>query len=135
MTKCLKVMFLVTLSSLPCVADTSDQYRVCSENAKTQARMNACANEEVTRGDAEANGIYRALVARTSRQPEALAKVKAAERAWIVYRDAYIDAMYPEEHKQVEYGSVYPMEIDLLRATLTREHVTALKQLLQRYSN
>lgn len=43
--------------------------------------------------------------------------------------------MYPEEHKQVEYGSVYPMEIDLLRATLTREHVTALKQLLQRYSN
>src|SRR5438067_4399056 len=80
-------MFLVTLSSLPCVADTSAQYRVCSENAKTQARMNACANEEVTRGDAEANGIYRALVARTSRQPEALAKVKAAERAWIVYRD------------------------------------------------
>jgi uncharacterized protein YecT (DUF1311 family) len=134
-TKCLKIVFLVTLSSLPCVADMSDQYRLCSEDAKTQARMNACANEEAARSDAEANGIYLALLARTSRQPEALAKVKAAERAWTVYRNAYIDAMYPAEHKQVEQGSVYPMEIDLLRANLTREHVMALRQLLQRYSN
>ena len=67
-------------------------------------------------------------------EPEAVAKIKAAERAWIAYRDAYTDAMYPAKDKQTEYGSTYPMEVDLLRAKLTQRQVTALKELLQQYS-
>ena len=50
------------------------------------------------------------------------------------YRDAYMDAMYPAENKQAEYGSIYPMEADLLRAKLTQRQVTALKELLRQYS-
>jgi hypothetical protein len=37
-----------------------------------------------------------------------------------------MEAMYPAEDKQAEYGSVYPMEADLLRAKLTQRQVTAL---------
>ena len=116
-------------------AQNSEQYRACSEKAKTQAQMNACANEEARRVDAELNRIYGKLVSKAEGNAAGVAKVKAAQRAWIAYRDGYIDAMYPAEDKQAEYGSVYPMDVDLLRAKLTRQQIAALKELLQQYSN
>ena len=41
----------------------------------------------------------------------------------------------PAKDKQTEYGSVYPMEVDLVRAKLTQQQVAALKEMLQQYSN
>jgi uncharacterized protein YecT (DUF1311 family) len=96
--------------------------------------MTACASDEAARVDAELNGVYRKLLSKAASQPEAVAKIKAAEKAWIAYRDAYMDAMYPAKDKQAEYGSIYPMEVDLLHAKLTQQQVTALKELLQQYS-
>lgn len=102
------------------------------DSAKTQAAMNACANEEAQRVDAELNKVFRSLLSRTASQPDARAKIEAAEKAWVAYRDAYMEAMYPAKDKQAEYGSVYPMEADLLRAKLTQQQVAALRNLLQR---
>lgn len=128
----LAIAFLI--ASLPALAQDSAQYRACNEKAKAQVEMNACASEEVTRVDAKLNGVYQKLLSQAASQPEAAAKIKTAERAWIAYRDAYMDAMYPAKNKQAEYGSIYPMEADLLRAKLTQRQVTALKELLQQYS-
>jgi uncharacterized protein YecT (DUF1311 family) len=133
--RCLAVVLFIALNSFPCLAQNSEQYRACNQKAKTQAEMSACANEEGVRVDAELNNIYRTLLSKAGSQPEAVAKIGAAERSWIAYRDAYIEAMYPANDKQAEYGSVYPMEVDILRAKLTRQQVTALKELLQQYSN
>jgi uncharacterized protein YecT (DUF1311 family) len=130
--KYLSVVFL--LASLPGFAQDSAQYRACNEKAKTQAEMNVCASGEAARVDAELNELYRKVLAQAAKQEEAVAKIKAAERAWITYRDAYMDAMYPAKNKQAEYGSIYPMEADLLRAKLTQRQVMALKELLQQYS-
>ena len=96
--------------------------------------MNACANEEAARVDSELNDVYLALLTKTSSRPEVVARTKTAERAWIAFRDAYIDAMYPASDKQTEYGSIYPMEVNLLRAKLTRQQVTALKELVRQHS-
>jgi uncharacterized protein YecT (DUF1311 family) len=112
----------------------SAQSHACNEKAKTQTEINACASDEAARADAELNEVYRKVLAEAGKQEEAVAKIKAAERAWIAYRDAYMDAMYPAKNKQAEYGSIYPMEADLLRAKLTQRQVTALKELLQQYS-
>lgn len=131
----LAVVLFVAVISFPCFAQNSEQYRTCTDKAKTQAEMNACANKEAVRVDAELNNVYGALLSKAESQPEAIAKIKAAERAWIAYRDAYIEAMYPAKDKQTEYGSVYPTEADLLRAKLTKQQVTALRELLQQYSN
>jgi uncharacterized protein YecT (DUF1311 family) len=128
----LVIAFLV--SSLPALAQDSAPYRACNEKAKTQTEMNACANAEVSRVDAQLNGVYRKLLSQAASQQEAVEKIKAAEGAWIAYRDAFIDAMYPAKDKQAEYGSMYPMQADLLRAKLTERQVTALKELLQQYS-
>ena len=130
----LAVVFLMALSGFPRSAQYSAQYQTCSDRAKTQTEMNACANEEAVRVDADLNDVYRKLLSKAASRPEALAKIKAAERAWVAYRDAYIDAMYPANDKQAEYGSVYPMEVDLLRAKLTGQQVAALRALLEQYS-
>ena len=95
--------------------------------------MNACANEELTRLNAELTQVYSQLLASASVQPTAVTKIKAAEKAWVTYRNAYMDAMYPAADKQSEYGSVYPMEGDLLRAELTRRQLAALKVMLHKY--
>jgi len=122
-------LLLVVVSGSVC-AQESPQYRACSDGAKTQVAMNACASDEAARADAQLNDVYRTLLQKTT-DTTAATKIKVSERAWIAYRDAYIDAMYPAENKQAEYGSVYPMEIALLRAKLTRIQIAALKDLSQ----
>ena len=132
--KCLVVAFLMTVISFACCAQDSVEYRACSDKANTQSEMTACASEEAARVDAKLKTTYRALLARVTSQPEALAKIKAAERAWIAYRDAYIEATYPAEDKATEYGSIYPLDVNLLRAKVTRRQVTALGDMLLHYT-
>lgn len=126
------IAFLV--ASVPALAQDSAQYRTCNDKAKTQGEMNACASEEAARVDAELNTVYRNLLSKAASQPGAVAKIKASERAWITFRDAYMDAMYPAKDKQAEYGSVYPMDADLVKARLTRQQVAALEEMLKQYS-
>ena len=132
--KCLVVTFLMTVISFACFAQDSAEYRACSDKANTQSEMTACASDEAARVDAKLKTTYRALLARVTSQPEALAKIKAAERAWIAYRDAYIEASYPAEDKATEYGSIYPLDVNLLRAKLTRRQVAALEDMLLHYT-
>jgi uncharacterized protein YecT (DUF1311 family) len=109
-------------------AQESAQYLACADSANTQDVLTRCANEEAKRSDAELNSAYQKLLAALSDNRKAAAKVKAAQRAWLAYRKAYMDAMYPEEDKQ-SYGSVFPMEFDLLVAKLTRDQIAALRAL------
>ena len=76
----------------------------------------------------------RALLAKVASQPEAVAKIKAAERSRVAYRDAYIEATYAAKDKAIEYGSMYPLDVALLRAKLTQRQVAALEDMLQRYT-
>lgn len=128
------VLCSLVLGVVPALAQDSAQYRACNEKAKAQTEMNACASDEAARVDDELNQVYHKLLSQAGNQPGAVAKVKVAESAWAAYRDAYMEAMYPAKNKQAEYGSIYPMEADLLRAKLTQRQVTALKELLQQYS-
>jgi len=129
--KFLAMVWLVT--SLSASAQDSPPYRACNKNAKTQMEMNACATQEADRVDADLNGIYHKVLAAAAGDQSAVAKIKTAEKAWIVYRDAYMDAMYPADDKQAEYGSIYPMEEELLRAKLTQRQVVALSELWKQY--
>ena len=125
---------VLLMASLPAFSQDSPRYLACNKKAKTQPEMNACANEEATRVDGELNDVYHELLSKAASDPEAVAKIKAAERAWITYRDAYMDAMYPAKDKPAEYGSIYPMEAALVQAKLTKRQVAALKDLLHQYS-
>ena len=127
-------MLLTLLGQTPCFAHDSAEYRPCSDKANTQAEMTACAGAEAKRVDAKLNSTYRALLARAASQPEAVAKIKAADRAWVAYRDAYIEATYPAKDKATEYGTIYPLDVALLRAKLTQRQVAALEDMLRYYT-
>jgi uncharacterized protein YecT (DUF1311 family) len=127
-------LLLLTLVSLPLLSQPSPRTFDACADKKTQAELNSCANEEAKRADAELNSTYRTLLSKAAPRPESVAKIKAAERAWIAYRDAYTEATFPAENKQAEYGSMYPMLVNLLRAKLTQQQITALKDLLDQYS-
>jgi len=103
------------------------------DKANTQSEMNSCANEEVLRVEAELKDLQQKLALAARKEAGAIDKIGAAARAWITYRDAYLEAMYPAKDKQAAYGSIFPMEIGLLRAKLTREQIRALSELLKQY--
>jgi uncharacterized protein YecT (DUF1311 family) len=96
-----------------------------------QPELNACAADEAARVDGELNRVYRELLSKNSDDPAAAEKIKKARRAWVAYRDAYVEAMFPAEDKQAEYGSMYPMEVSQILAALTRQQVEALKDLIR----
>jgi uncharacterized protein YecT (DUF1311 family) len=129
------LLFALLAISAPALAQNSAQYRACNKKAKTQIEMNACANQEASRIDAQLKAVYGKLLSQATSQHKDAEKIKAAEEAWIAYRDAFIEAMYPAKDKRAEYGSIYPMQADLLRANLTQRQVIALMELLQQYSS
>ncbi len=124
---------LAFVSSVLAFSQDSEQFRACNEKAKVQLEINQCASQEADRVDAQLNKVYGQLLSRAAGEPNAVAKIKAAERAWITYRDAYIEAMYPASDKRAEYGSMYPMDVALLRARLTQRHLIDLEELLKEY--
>jgi uncharacterized protein YecT (DUF1311 family) len=130
--RCLAVVLFIAFGSSPSFCQNSKEYRACNEKAKTPAEMNACAHEEAARVDAKLDTVYAKLLSKAESDPVALAKIKNAEKNWIAYRDAYISAMFPAAHKLTEYGSMYPMKADLLRAKLTHQQITALNALLRK---
>jgi uncharacterized protein YecT (DUF1311 family) len=104
------------------LAQESPEYLKCNEKATAQPELNACAADEAARVDAELNRIYRELLAKAKDDAVAVEKIKKFQRAWIAYRDACLDASFPAEDKQAEYG--------LLGAKLTRRQVEVLKELM-----
>jgi uncharacterized protein YecT (DUF1311 family) len=129
--KTYSVFLFLLLASILCCAQDSATYRACSKQANTQHEMNACASEEGKRVDDELNRVYKLLLAKVRGDLAATSKVRAAQRAWVAYRDAYIEAMFPAKDKPAEYGSMFPMEVDLLTAKLTRQQIEALQDILR----
>jgi uncharacterized protein YecT (DUF1311 family) len=127
--KAYRCFAFIFISSVLCCAQDSEIYRACSKEAKTQHDLNGCANEEAKRVDVELNKVYKLLLSKVRGNAVATAKIQAAQKAWVAYRDAYIDAMYPAKDKQAEYGSIFPMEVNLLAAKLTRQQIGALQEI------
>ena len=126
------VIFFMALTSGASFCQSSKEYRACSEKANTPGEMNACAHEEAARVDAKLDAVYAKVLSQAESDPVGLAKIKTAEKDWIAYRDAYISAMFPAAHKVTEYGAMYPMKVDLLRAKMTHQQIAALNRLLQK---
>ena len=96
--------------------------------AQTQAAMNGEACAESTKADAELNAIYQQVL--RERQSDALfvRKMKAAQRAWITYRDTHLAALYPAADPRREYGSAYPVCRCTALAEATRKRTEELRR-------
>jgi len=91
----------------------------------TQTEMNECAAMQAHKADEALNSTYRTLLSKLKGDKTATARVVAAEKAWIVFRDAELAADWPiadGENPNVLYGSIHPFCYyhELARLTLER---------------
>lgn len=79
-----------------------------------QAEMNQCAADDYAAADKKLNATWKKLMAQFKDDKTATAKLKAAQKAWIVFRDAEIAAQFAcdEGDIRVCWGSMYPMLVN-----------------------
>jgi uncharacterized protein YecT (DUF1311 family) len=98
--------------------------------AQKQGDMQDGTCGEFKKADAELNRIYRSILSQYKGDTLFLEKLKKAQRAWLTYRDAHIESVYPVEDKAAEYGSVYGECYCALKKDLTEQRTKMLKQWL-----
>jgi uncharacterized protein YecT (DUF1311 family) len=121
-------------------ASTEQTLNQCLGQAITQSAMDQCASAELSRAQAQMEQQLSTLRARAQSERaqmralgyggDPMADILAEEKAWNVFRDAYLDAAFPVQRRSY-YGSIYPFRYALEKAELTREHTKALQRLLQ----
>jgi uncharacterized protein YecT (DUF1311 family) len=77
--------------------------------------------------DSELTKVYEEVLGKYKSDPEFIGKLKAAQRAWIQFRDAHLEARFPKEDKRAEYGSVYPVCAGQILAELTEARTKQLR--------
>jgi len=92
--------------------------------------MNKCATQDLREADAELDQVYRQLVAKFADDRDGAARIKKAEEAWVAFRDAQVEALFPESDR-AKRGSAFPMCRALALTRLTRERTKALGAMLE----
>jgi uncharacterized protein YecT (DUF1311 family) len=118
-----KLLAAAFLLAAPCAMLGAD----ADEPVQTQVEMNQAAAADFQKADAALNKVYQRI--RAALDADGQAKLKAAQRAWLAYRDA--EAAF--EAAPNEGGSIYPMVVANVKTRLTEARVSELGQLLQNH--
>lgn len=127
MRTAIALSFIWLLSS-PASAQQSPEAKACFDKANTQQDMNACAAADLKRADTDLNRTYQSLLAKWKSDPVAIQKLRAAQRAWIVFRDAHLAELFPKQ--PAEYGSSYAMSFAMAGADVARQRTKMLNDML-----
>ncbi|HSF24070.1 MAG TPA: lysozyme inhibitor LprI family protein [Blastocatellia bacterium] len=113
---------LLTLSAIAIVFSSA------AALAQTQTDSNEDSCATFKQADALLNKSYNQVLSEYRKNAAFIRKLRVAQRAWIAYRDAQIEALYPATDKRAEYGSVYPMCRCSALAALTTQRADELKK-------
>jgi uncharacterized protein YecT (DUF1311 family) len=104
---------------------------MCWKTAMTQSEMNHCADFDARQADADLNRVYKELLSKLKGDDNATRKLRAAERAWLAFKEAHLQELYPAKEKQIQYGSIFPMCWAQVSAAITKERTAQLKRMLE----
>ena len=101
--------------------------------AGSQSQMVACAGEDVEAADKELNSVYKALLQCASHDKLFIDRLRAAQRLWIQFRNAELEAYQPVddeagEASSTKWGSMYPLTYLSVKKTLTEERTEQLRR-------
>ncbi|RDS85478.1 lysozyme inhibitor LprI family protein [Dyella psychrodurans] len=102
----------------------------CMNSAQSQSDMTACAMKGLNAADKELNQVYQQVLKKYAKDAVFVAKLKAAQKAWLAFRDAELAARFPDSDKS-HYGSVYPMCADNELEAMTRKRTEELRAWLK----
>lgn len=91
-------------------------------NATSQLALDQCAAADLQAADATLNAAYQQILGRLRGDPETTQLLRAAQRAWLGFRDSEC-AFAASAATQ---GSIYPMLVASCRAGLTRQRAEQL---------
>lgn len=94
--------------------------------SQTQAGMDEQTYQKLKKTDDELNKVYSQVLKKHKDDKVFIAKLQKAELAWIKYRDAEIEAIYPEEDKMHNYGTIYPMCVNGILTEMTQQRIKEL---------
>jgi len=95
--------------------------------AQSQSGMSQTACSQYKQVDEALNAAYTKILKDYAKDAQFVAKLKQAQRAWIAFRDAHVEARFPKADKQAEYGSAYPACRCTLLTELTEPRTKELK--------
>ena len=122
-------ILLITLFAVSSLS-WADDFK-CNPNGN-QAELNACANESFARADKELNRVYQALLQKEVKNKTFINKLRTAQKAWIVFRDAELEAMFAcDDEPNICWGSMYPMSFLYAKEELTLQRTKKLQQILE----
>jgi len=123
---------LLTLTVLSQSVSWADSGPECGAKS-SQVELNACVAAELAKANIALNDTYQLVVSRMADDPVFLEKLRSAQRAWIAFRDAELEARFAcsEEDIRQCWGSMYPMLWSARKAELTKERTRQLRQILK----
>ena len=104
--------------------DDADREDPCP-GSHTQFELNQCAARARDKADAELNKVYRELMKDAGTTERA--KLRAAQLAWLKFRDAHCDY----ESVGNKGGTIYPMVVSFCLAGVTNARVKQLQEILR----
>ncbi|HWQ31452.1 MAG TPA: lysozyme inhibitor LprI family protein [Blastocatellia bacterium] len=96
---------------------------------QTDLMANAC--RQYREADAEMNRVYQQILKAYGKDTLFIGKLKLAQRAWLRFRAAHLDALYPQSDKRSAYGSFNGDCQCLARAELTLKRTDELRRWLK----
>jgi len=99
----------------------------CNRNGN-QGDLNQCAANDYTASDKKLNNTWKSLMAKFKDEKIVIAKLKTAQKAWIVFRDAEVEAQFACDGDRC-WGSMENM----LRSNVLKELTDTRTARLQKY--
>jgi uncharacterized protein YecT (DUF1311 family) len=93
---------------------------------QSQAKMNMDAQKKYEKANEELNAVYDKVLIKYEDNKQFISKLKTAQKMWIKFRDAEIEAKYPAKDGLLEYGSMYPMCWNIYLTDLTNQRIKNL---------
>jgi len=95
--------------------------------AQSQSEMNQEACGKYKKADVELNRIYQQILRDNAADKNFTQKMRSAQRAWMAFRDAHVNSIYPDPSPQA-YGSVNPMCRCMILERLTNDRIAMLSE-------
>lgn len=127
----MRTILLASVATLLALQASADSIKVCYDKAKTQSDTIVCAGSELDVADKDLNSVYQEILRNYKDDKKFLDNIKAAQQAWLKWRDAEIKAIYPEGYDPVVYGSSIRSCWNQQVAVLTRDRTKQLRKWIE----
>jgi uncharacterized protein YecT (DUF1311 family) len=107
LSACRFLAFGIVVCGLSFVSPAPQLVSAKAKNAQTQMQLNKESCDEYKKVDAEMNAVYRRITRDYRQNQVFISALKKAQLAWIGYRDAQVESIFPGDPSQ--YGSISTM--------------------------